>query len=433
MGYHEKKLLLKLDLLILPYGCLSYFTKFLDQQSITNTYVTGMREDLGLTGNELNYLDLVFLLGYVIPMIPISYFITRARINIALPSLELGWGLCTFGCAWAQNVDTLYALRVLTGVFESGCWTGVVYVIGSWYKPHEIARRIALFMIAAPIGTMCSGFLETATFEGLNNAYGLEGWRWLFIVCTIITIPVSLLGFLAFPDTPHSKKPRFLSRDESILAKDRIDKTTAPKQLILSRGLLKRLMAGWQAQISKVIVTPFSLYLKETPTVYSPEQVNMLPNIAHAVTLVSTLLAGIIADKTQNYSLLSILCTIPPLIGSTLLVIWDITEAGRLLGFILPSTIVAHTVLCSSWATLSMLEDAECRILLISIMNSVSQGMVAWISVLLFPAVKAPRFSNGFITTLVLAVLLLFVICLITVLRNRERQRQAISDTDGAD
>lgn len=35
----EKRLILKLDLSILIFGCLSFFTKYLDQQSITNAYV----------------------------------------------------------------------------------------------------------------------------------------------------------------------------------------------------------------------------------------------------------------------------------------------------------------------------------------------------------------------------------------------------------
>lgn len=39
MPYEEKSLILKLDLSILIFGCLSFFTKYLDQQSITIAYV----------------------------------------------------------------------------------------------------------------------------------------------------------------------------------------------------------------------------------------------------------------------------------------------------------------------------------------------------------------------------------------------------------
>jgi hypothetical protein len=40
MSHLEKKLLLKSDLLILVFGCLSFFTKYLDQAAITNAYVS---------------------------------------------------------------------------------------------------------------------------------------------------------------------------------------------------------------------------------------------------------------------------------------------------------------------------------------------------------------------------------------------------------
>ena len=39
MPSSEKLLLLKLDLSILVFGCLSFFTKYLDQQSLTNAFV----------------------------------------------------------------------------------------------------------------------------------------------------------------------------------------------------------------------------------------------------------------------------------------------------------------------------------------------------------------------------------------------------------
>lgn len=40
MPSREKRLVLKLDLMILIYGCLCFFTKYLSQASLTNAYVT---------------------------------------------------------------------------------------------------------------------------------------------------------------------------------------------------------------------------------------------------------------------------------------------------------------------------------------------------------------------------------------------------------
>ena len=56
----ERRLLRKLDLSILVFACLSFFCKFLDQSNITNAYVSGMKEDIGAYGNDLNYFNVAF-------------------------------------------------------------------------------------------------------------------------------------------------------------------------------------------------------------------------------------------------------------------------------------------------------------------------------------------------------------------------------------
>lgn len=169
-----------------------------------------MREEIGIWGNELNNITAVFWAAYCGAMIPAAYFITKYPINIVLSSLELGWGLATFGLAWVKNVEAIYAMRFFVGLFECCSFTGVIYVIGSWYKHGEIARRVAFFFIASPGGTMFAGYFQTATYKNLNGTHGLSGWRyvkpsrpqvdtdlnfhrWLFIIDAIITILISIL------------------------------------------------------------------------------------------------------------------------------------------------------------------------------------------------------------------------------------------------
>jgi hypothetical protein len=40
---------------------------------------------------------------------------------------------------------------------------------------------------------MFSGYLQAAVYEGLDG-HGLRGWRWLFIMDGIITLPMALWG-----------------------------------------------------------------------------------------------------------------------------------------------------------------------------------------------------------------------------------------------
>lgn len=81
--------------------------------------------------------------------------------------------------------------------------------------------------------------------------------------------------------------------------------------------------------------TPFSLYLKAKSQIYSIVQINTLPTIATAISVIVAFSAGMIADKTGRFWLPSYVVTIPLLIGVSLLVAWDVGEAGRLAGFML--------------------------------------------------------------------------------------------------
>lgn len=81
--------------------------------------------------------------------------------------------------------------------------------------------------------------------------------------------------------------------------------------------------------------TPFSLYLKAKPDIYTVLQINTLPTIATAISVVAALGAGIVADRLHNFWLPSVLTSIPVLIGVVLLVVYDIGESGRLAAFII--------------------------------------------------------------------------------------------------
>ncbi|BCR88521.1 uncharacterized protein ACHE_41085A [Aspergillus chevalieri] len=414
MSNAEKKLVLKLDLSILTFGCLSFFTKYLDQQAITNAYVSGMKEDLHLTGNDINYITIAFWAAYCISMIPACYYLTRSRINIVLPTLEVGWGLFTFGCAWAQNLSTIYAMRVFVGICESCSFTGVIYVIGSWYKPKEIGRRVSLFFIASPLGTMFAGYLQTAAYTNLENVHGLEGWR----------------GYIAFPDVPHHSKPRFLTEEEHILSNTRLAEFTSPSQLKVSRDILKRVLGRWHwyVFVSQWILidqnflpssTPFSLYLKAKPNIYSVSRINTLPTIATAFSIVTALIAGVVVDRAANFWAPCVVATMPVLVGLILLVVWDVGEGGRLAGFILTGSEGAMSPLTMSWATVVMGNDAEERAIVTASMNAIGQAMSAWTQLLQYPAVDAPNFRKGFISNLATILAQLVVIAVIALLCRR--------------
>ncbi|THY07604.1 putative allantoate permease [Aureobasidium pullulans] len=441
MPSEEKKLILRLDLSILIFGCLSFFTKYLDQASLTNAYVSGMREDLNFKGNDLNYVTATFWASYCTFMIPACYFMTHYPANYVLPGLEVGWGICTFGLAWSQNLQNVYAMRFFTGIFECCSFTGTIYVIGSWYKPGEIGRRVSLFFIASPLGTMFAGYLQAAAYTNLHGVHGIAGWRWLFIVDAIITIPIAAIGFFVFPDVPSRKKPRFLTTANHDLASKRLEGVTAPPQLKLSKSIFKRVFSRWHWYLLVLQWTlldqnvapggqPFSLYLKAYPKIYSIVQVNTLPTITTAISIVAALTAGTFADKTGKFWLASFVVTLPVIAGISLLVAWDVGEKGRLAGFFLTGFQGVMSPMTMSWATVIMAGDAEERAVVTASMNAIGQAIAAGTQVVQFPASRAPNFHAGFSSALATTVVQLVVIFLILFLWNRDKKKAIGSSAD---
>jgi hypothetical protein len=51
------------------------------------------------------------------------------------------------------------------------------YLLGSWYTPREIGKRGMIFWLFGTVGTMFSGFLQSAAYTNLNGVAGRSGCK----------------------------------------------------------------------------------------------------------------------------------------------------------------------------------------------------------------------------------------------------------------
>jgi ACS family pantothenate transporter-like MFS transporter len=119
-------------------------------------------------------------------------------------------------------------VRFLVGLAESAFYPGMQYVIGSWYRKDELAKRSCIFHTSSALGTMFSGYLMAAVYH-LGGKGGYKGWQWyeslssgfrnyanhdrLFIVDGIISLPIALAGFFILPDVPEITRVWYLSEE----------------------------------------------------------------------------------------------------------------------------------------------------------------------------------------------------------------------------
>ena len=244
----ERRLLLKLDLAILTIGCFGFFMKFLDQTNLASAYISGMREDLALLSNEYTYATTAYTVGYAVMQVPSTLIVQHEKMPPAvwLGAMEIGWGVWTFAQAGVSSSAQLYAFRFLVGLFEASFSPVVLYVIGGWYTKTELAKRTTLFQITAPLGAAFSGYLQAAVYEGLDGRNGLAGWRWLYVICGLMTVPVGIATFFFFPNSPYKKKPWFLTEEEHAIALRRVrDVGIAPPAKITWRTFT-RILGRWR-------------------------------------------------------------------------------------------------------------------------------------------------------------------------------------------
>ncbi|KAK9369861.1 major facilitator superfamily domain-containing protein [Lipomyces kononenkoae] len=440
MSKSEKLLLFKLDAMILTFTCLSSFSLSLDLQNVNNAYVSGMKEDLHLGGNDLNMLTIVNQIPYCVFMIPGTMLMTRVRPSLLMPTCETLWGIFTLLNAFANDLNTMYAYRFLVGFFGAISYTGSIFIIGSWYRKPEMSRRLGLYAVANPLGSMFSGYLQTAAYDGLNGVRGLAGWRWLFIICSVITFPVALYGFIAIPDTPATSRSLLLTKAEIEMSRQRIGTGGTPRRNRLSFGIVKQAFSGWKwylfvaswaflDQSEQRLSTSMSLYLKYYSNEFSVPQINNLPTVTNAISVVTTLAASWYTDKTRNPFLPATLAAGMYCITAYILVAWNVPQGAKFFAWFMGGSILVLQSLLMTWASILTIEDLEQRAFLTGSMNCLGNAIKTGTNIVVFPASQAPRFKRGYIWTAItgtLQLIFLVLIKLMTVWDAKKGEQAAV-------
>ncbi|KAH7027452.1 MFS general substrate transporter [Microdochium trichocladiopsis] len=428
----EKKLLHKLDFFILSYGCLAFFTKWLDQSNINNAYVSGMREDLSMFGTELNLATTCFQVGQILGPIPANLLLTWIPPRMLLPGLEFLWGILTIGTYAVTNVNQLYPLRFFIGFLEGSCFVGVQYVLGSWYKRSEIGKRTAIFAVAAYVATLVSGFLQSALLATMNGRNGIAAWRWVFIIDGIITLAVALYGYIVFPDTPYTTNAFYLSQDERKRCVERLAEDGRTEMNSFTWDLFSRTLRTWQVYVltilwmfwnttvGKVANLVFSLFLKNDPTrTWSVYDVNNIPTAINGWNIVMLLLLLTYVDATGcRMNAVAFNCAIL-IFGTVCLVIWEIPLGLKVVSFMFAGMDGPLSPIYYSWANILTSGDAQVRALTLAIMNSCGAVSALIMGQWAYPVTDAPKFSKGYRASLSLVIGMCVWVVVVRVLEMR--------------
>lgn len=418
----EAKLLVKIDWFILSFCCLMYWVNYLDRLNLSNAYVSGMKEDLNMSGDQFNFINTCFNIGYIVALIPHNLILLKVRPRFWLPFCCMAWGLLTLSLYKATSYKFLCAVRFFQAIFEALTFTGCHLILGSWYTEEELAKRAAIFTSSGLLGNIFLSTMQAAIYQNMDMVHGLAGWRWLFIIDFLITVPIAVYGFIFFPDTPETCNAFYFSKDEIQLASKRIK---AKPHTPLDFTVVKRVLGRWHWYLFSLVWvlggenesfstnSLFALWLKYFG--YSVAQTNHYPMGVYAMGILANfvLCAYIDYSKGKHHYRAALFIAFIMIISAALLVARPLDKAFVFTAHYLSGWAYAGQPVFFSWANIVTYNDTQERAVVLASMNMFSGAVNAWWSLLFYGASTVPKFSKGsyamFATVVASAIVLLVI------------------------
>ena len=181
--------------------------------------MAGLERDLGLTGYDYNTVLSVFYISYIIFEIPCNMLCKWMGPGWFIPITSLGFGICSIGTAFVHNMGAVCGVRFLLGLFEAGMLPGIAYYMSRWYRRSELAFRLSLYIVMAPLAGAFGGLLASGILK-LDSFGSLHEWRMIFAIEGIITCGIAVISFFTVTDRPETA--RWLTQEEKDLAIARV-------------------------------------------------------------------------------------------------------------------------------------------------------------------------------------------------------------------
>ncbi|KAI8391808.1 major facilitator superfamily domain-containing protein [Radiomyces spectabilis] len=357
----EKALVRRLDRRLLLFVMFGNLVKTLDNTNLANAFISGMEEELNITGVQYNWMVVMFMIGYLVMQIPSNMLLSRLRPSIYLPAMEFVWCVLTLSMACVQSVRAVCILRFLLGLAEAGFYPGIVFLISNWYTKQELGKRNSLLAVCGALGGALSGLIQAGLLKTMDGTLGISGWRWMFIFDGTITAGLVVLGYLYLPDYPNNTQ-------------------------WLSDKYLYLFVLCW-ASLHLGLGPAHVLGIVAKKLGYSAISANLFTTPDMIITMICGLCNGFVSDRLQT----RLWCILVPaffaFIGCSLLSVFV-----QPFGFLYVAFILAHAGLSSTaaitmtWASEILSSTSlEVQAMALAIMNTSSSLMFTWAPIVLWP------------------------------------------------
>jgi D-galactonate transporter len=221
---------------LIPFLLLCYVVAYLDRVNVGFAKLQ-MLNDLKFTETIYGLGAGIFFIGYVLFEIPSNLILVRVGPRIWIARIMVTWGIISALTMFVTTAETFYILRFLLGAAEAGFIPAILYYLTIWFPSSHRGKASALFLAGIPLSGIIGGPLSGYIMSAMNNAHGLAGWQWMFV---IEGIPAVLLGIICiFYLDNDIDSAKWLSPSEKAQIKDDVARESKGKSLHSIRdGLL---------------------------------------------------------------------------------------------------------------------------------------------------------------------------------------------------
>ncbi|KAG2417292.1 hypothetical protein HFD88_008511 [Aspergillus terreus] len=196
----DRRVLKKIDMVILPMLCIVFFLQYLDKQSLSYAAVFDLITDLDLHGSQYSWCSSIFYIGQLVAEYPFIYLMSRLPLTKFVGATVIVWGGICMCLAAPTTFAGFAAVRFLLGFFEGAVSPAFVTITSIWYQKKDHPLRIGLWVTMNGLAQVIGSLLMYGI--GKNTSLGLAPWRTLFLVCGALTVFSGVVFYLVMPNGP---------------------------------------------------------------------------------------------------------------------------------------------------------------------------------------------------------------------------------------
>ena len=241
---------------LLPFLWFLYVIAFLDRVNVAYAALE-MSHDLAFSDRVFGFGAGIFFVGYVLLEIPGALIVERWSARRWIARIMISWGIMTAMVGLVHTSREFYAARFLLGAAEAGFFPGIIVYLTHWFRQEDRAKAIATFMTAIPLSNIFGSPIAGLILR--LHWFGLQGWRWLFILEGIPAVIFGAVTLFYLTDWP---------RQAAWLTKQECDWITSALEREKQEKASRRRYTIWQALRNRDVIFLTLIYFMGSTGMY---------------------------------------------------------------------------------------------------------------------------------------------------------------------